>query len=302
MNEFKVDSNKFIEVKILRQTITASTYEDWSVRVCAGSNCYVKLLSDLDSTTTNFPWLVIDASTIDFGNVKNDGFDAVLRDGTEIIDYLSVNGETGQFESCAFPYDNDISFNNNGTKLIKRVPDGFGDWGSEQGSPSGTEGNGNGASTSVLAGEWRMEEPQWTGSTQIIDETGNGNNGSPNNGVINDIATPALVGSPGTCRYGEFDGSNDYVQVPHASELNGSNELTYMAWIRPDSWNGTRQVFAKSVHGGGQGRVQMGLFSEGTIISEDAQKLLAGEKMLILRCLLLVELGPMSHWFSMVAA
>jgi len=60
----------------------------------------------------------------------------------------------------------------------------------------------------------------------------------------------------------EFDGSNDYVQIPHTDSLNGDTALTYTAWVYPHTWSGTRQVMAKSVHGGGSGRVQMGIFSE----------------------------------------
>lgn len=35
-----------------------------------------------------------------------------------------------------------------------------------------------------------------------------------------------------------------------------------MAWVRADSWTGVDQIMAKSVHGGGSGRAQMGIFSE----------------------------------------
>ena len=52
------------------------------------------------------------------------------------------------------------------------------------------------------------------------------------------------------------------MQIPHDDDLNGSDQLTYMAWVNPRSWSGIRQVMAKSVHGGGSGRAQMGIFSE----------------------------------------
>ena len=41
------------------------------------------------------------------------------------------------------------------------------------------------------------------------------------------------------------------------------NEMTFMAWVNAENWDGVRQIVGKSVHGGCGGRVQYGLFSEG---------------------------------------
>ncbi|MHA7839720.1 MAG: DUF6701 domain-containing protein, partial [bacterium] len=59
-----------------------------------------------------------------------------------------------------------------------------------------------------------------------------------------------------------LDGRSQSVEIPHSDSLDGTDALTYSAWIQPRRWSGTRQVMAKSVHGGGSGRAQMGLFSE----------------------------------------
>ncbi len=122
----------------------------------------------------------------------------------------------------------------------------------------------SGANVPVLAGEWRMDDIAWGGSLgDVADSSGNSFDGQPFNGLRNSDIAPAIPGSPGTCRYGEFDGNNDYIEIPHSASLNGSSALTYTAWIRPDSWSGSiRQVMAKSVHEGGDGRAQMGIFSE----------------------------------------
>ena len=58
------------------------------------------------------------------------------------------------------------------------------------------------------------------------------------------------------------EGSGTFVTVESTPELN-VNEMTFMAWINADHWDGTRQIVGKSVHGGCGGRVQYGLFSEG---------------------------------------
>ena len=58
------------------------------------------------------------------------------------------------------------------------------------------------------------------------------------------------------------DGSGTFVTVESTDDLN-VNEMTFMAWINAEHWNGTRQIVGKSVHGGCGGRTQYGLFSEG---------------------------------------
>lgn len=80
--------------------------------------------------------------------------------------------------------------------------------------------------------EWRMDETAWNGTSgEVVDETGNGRDGTARNGAGTDDATPALAGDPGTCGYGTFDGGDDYVNVPGLSGiLDDTATLTF--WIR----------------------------------------------------------------------
>lgn len=113
---------------------------------------------------------------------------------------------------------------------------------------------------------YRMEQGDWTGATgEVLDSSGNGLHGTAFGGADTELAEPAIAGDPGTCAYGVFDGSTGYVEIPHNDALNGTDALTYAAWINPRSHfddGAPRQVMAKSVHGGGAGRAQMGLFTE----------------------------------------
>ncbi|MDZ7670253.1 MAG: LamG domain-containing protein [Gammaproteobacteria bacterium] len=111
--------------------------------------------------------------------------------------------------------------------------------------------------------ELAMDETSWNGTPDEVIDSASGWHGSAFGGAVTSRDTPAIAGDPGTCRYGVFDGTDDHVLVDHRGGQNGSDALTYMAWIRPDAWAGTRQVMAKSVHDGGSGRAQMGMFSEG---------------------------------------
>lgn len=108
----------------------------------------------------------------------------------------------------------------------------------------------------------QMDELSWDGTPGEVVDSVSGLDGVALNGADTAAAAPAVPGNPGTCRYGEFDGVDDHVLVPHDPSLNGSSALTYSAWIYPRSWSGLRQVMSKSVHGGGSGRAQMGIFSE----------------------------------------
>jgi len=104
-----------------------------------------------------------------------------------------------------------------------------------------------------LVAHYAMDEESWLVSGTPVLDSINGFNGTAFNGAD-------TIGS--TCRYGQFDGENDYIEIPHYDDLNGNDALTYIAYIRPDSWSGVDQIMAKSVHGGGSGRAQMGIFSE----------------------------------------
>ncbi|MDH5602252.1 MAG: hypothetical protein OEY78_13225, partial [Gammaproteobacteria bacterium] len=106
--------------------------------------------------------------------------------------------------------------------------------------------------------EWYMDEVSWNNNTnEVSDISSNAIHGTPYNNVT--TVTPGKL-----CNAGSFDGNNDYIEIPHHPALIGTNQLTYSAWINPSSWSTSsiNQVMSKSVHGGGSGRAQMGIFSE----------------------------------------
>ncbi|HEY5569001.1 MAG TPA: LamG-like jellyroll fold domain-containing protein, partial [Gammaproteobacteria bacterium] len=80
---------------------------------------------------------------------------------------------------------------------------------------------------------YSLEEAAWTGApNEIVDGSGQGLNGRAFGvDVYNDDATPARATNPGTCRYGVFDGIDDYIEIADAPALDIANELTVTAWI-----------------------------------------------------------------------
>jgi MSHA biogenesis protein MshQ len=77
-----------------------------------------------------------------------------------------------------------------------------------------------------------MEQATWNGTVnEVIDSSGNAFHGRALNGAVTANASPALAGAIGTCRYGVFDGTNDYLDMG-SPNFNLTNKLTVMAWVR----------------------------------------------------------------------
>jgi len=129
--------------------------------------------------------------------------------------------------------------------MIVSMPSNY--WKSAADEPSG------------LVAHWKLDE---TSGSIAYDASGLGNHGT-----LNGFDTTSCWVSGTINGALSFDGNNDYVQIPHADTLNGTKELTYAAWVFSNSWSGVKQVMAKSVHGGGSGRAQMGLFSESNTLT-----------------------------------
>jgi MSHA biogenesis protein MshQ len=80
---------------------------------------------------------------------------------------------------------------------------------------------------------WHFDQTAWTGTAgEVIDSGGSGYNAVAAHSATTSGTTPALSGSPGTCNYGGFNGTTQYVEMPSSLPHVG-NEFTITAWIRP---------------------------------------------------------------------
>jgi len=77
-----------------------------------------------------------------------------------------------------------------------------------------------------LRGWWKLDQCSLASPGDVIDSSGNGNNGNPINGTT--------VNNGQICNAGSFDGSNDYIEIADNASLDIPQNLTVMAWIRPD--------------------------------------------------------------------
>jgi MSHA biogenesis protein MshQ len=94
-----------------------------------------------------------------------------------------------------------------------------------------------------LIAQFSMEQMTWNGSVgEIIDETGNFN-ARARNGALTANTLSAINGNPGTCRYGSFDGDNDYIELPSSFE-NLQSSFTIAAWIKPRNIDSGSRIFA----------------------------------------------------------
>lgn len=79
---------------------------------------------------------------------------------------------------------------------------------------------------------YAFDEATWTGAAGEVNEGSVlGLDGRAFGSATTANATPVVATDPGTCRYGVFDGVDDYVEVPDNAALDITAELTVAAWI-----------------------------------------------------------------------
>ncbi|MBA1145827.1 hypothetical protein H0Z60_02025 [Ectothiorhodospiraceae bacterium WFHF3C12] len=102
-----------------------------------------------------------------------------------------------------------------------------------------------------LRAYYRMDATAWNGSAgEVIDQTGNGWDGTASGGTNTSGADPAIAGADGTCRYGVFDGSDDYIGVPNLSSvLNGSASMTFWVKVSPSLAGGSETYLSPGIAG-----------------------------------------------------
>ncbi|HJM64993.1 MAG TPA: LamG-like jellyroll fold domain-containing protein, partial [Roseibacillus sp.] len=99
-----------------------------------------------------------------------------------------------------------------------------------------------GLSADEVAALYELERPASTLSDGLVayypfngnanDESGNGHDGTINGASL----TTDRNGEAGSAY--SFDGTNDFIEVSHSSELNFERTLCIAFWMKPDSWGG----------------------------------------------------------------
>jgi len=147
-HNWKDNADDFIEVKKLDNQLNNNVMDDWTVEVCETilvifTSCSGEVSLSSADVTSKF-WVMsgspFPSSYIDWIG----GLDIVLKDQDGyVVDYVSVNGVTEQYEACSYPYDTEAN-GSASTRRMRRLPDGVGDWDVPPGnSQSPTEGEDN---------------------------------------------------------------------------------------------------------------------------------------------------------------
>jgi MSHA biogenesis protein MshQ len=98
--------------------------------------------------------------------------------------------------------------------------------------------------------EWRMEQASWQATPgEVVDQSASGYHGRALNGATTSAVSPAISGNPGTCRYAELDGDDDYVELPGFPDLSGSFTIT--AWVRSVDGTGDQRILADDASNAG---------------------------------------------------
>ena len=86
--------------------------------------------------------------------------------------------------------------------------------------------------TSGVSVSYSFEEDAWTGAPgEVLDSGADALHGTAVGGAVNQSATPAIPTNPGSCRYADLDGVDDYIEIADDPALDLPNTLTVAAWI-----------------------------------------------------------------------
>ena len=92
---------------------------------------------------------------------------------------------------------------------------------------------------------YSFEESTWTGAGGEVEASaGSGPGGTVFGGATTDNGAPALPSNPGSCRYGQFDGIDDYIEFPDGPAFDLDEALTVSAWINMRSYPGELHTIA----------------------------------------------------------
>lgn len=78
-----------------------------------------------------------------------------------------------------------------------------------------------------------MEQDEWTGAAgEVEDTSGNLLDATAIGGADTENNEPSIPANPGTCRYGDFLGTNQRAVASQSSLVNDSDSFTIAAWVR----------------------------------------------------------------------
>jgi MSHA biogenesis protein MshQ len=106
-----------------------------------------------------------------------------------------------------------------------------------------------GATQLAPIGEWRLDQKTWNGTAgEVLDSGTNGLHMTSYGSAVTALVSPARTGNPGTCRYANFNGTNQYAQIADNALLDLTDQVTVSVWVYPRSWpaaGGLKSIVSK---------------------------------------------------------
>ena len=102
------------------------------------------------------------------------------------------------------------------------------------------------------AAGYHLEDHEWSNSAGQVNDYISNHDGRPFNNLAMLDPTPALTGDPGTCAYGDFNGTNQYIKIPNSSDLNVDGSFSIAVWVKNQGNSSTYpgMVTSRSSSGG----------------------------------------------------
>ena len=88
----------------------------------------------------------------------------------------------------------------------------------------------------IPVAEYRFDELVWDGSANDVKDSSDNDLHLTSYNASTENTSPVISGTPGFCRYGEFNGINSYLQITTPSSLVGfADEFSVTTWINTDA-------------------------------------------------------------------
>ena len=298
-----VGNNDYLEVFILEQNVNVSNWQ-----LChtysSGESCVQLGQGDLNEYfygnpqgDDDYPGSFNLGTYLEYEIPNNK---SLSPDNGEVLLVNNINGtnvvidyiQYCQGSSCPAPYWNvptacgfTLTGHDAGNKDIARLPDGTGSF--DDNGDDVTRGDTNDDTPPQPLAYYAMDEAAWTGAEGDVTESFNNLNGTSNLGANTQDSDRAIVGNPGTCGYGRFDGDEEHIVLPTFPDL--TNSFTITAWINPTEVGNDQRIFADdenntngfafSLGDGGDGRLRFfsrsagpgtKILDSGVVISADS--------------------------------
>lgn len=209
------------------QTVTLNSGAEVEGDVTSGQNIVLNSDNFVEGDLTAFGQVTLNGGSDVDGNIEAGG-NVTLNSGNQVNGNINSNGTVTVYGNGEVTgYVNAPNINDNA--------------GGVQGPTCNINNNvgpcgaGGGSTLPAAIGHWFMDETTWNGSPdEVLDSSGNELHGTAQNGAETARSTPAIPGNPGTCRYGEFNGSNRF-SVANNAAINNLQNFTMGFWVRADA-------------------------------------------------------------------